>query len=205
MLQAAREAISRQGRFGIVLAGGGTPERTCRLLAGSQSDWANWHIYFGDERCLEPGNPERNSVMAARSLTDRVPIPGRQVHPIPAELGPEQAALHYTEEIDDVLPFDLVLLGIGEDGHTASLFPGQKHPDGLAVLPVHHAPKPPADRISLSPDTLANCRQLLFLVTGANKQAAVERWRQGEDLPAARIMTTGRSEVLVDYPAWGDD
>ena len=204
ILRAASEAIVERDRFSIVLAGGGTPEQAYRMLAESESDWARWHVYFGDERCLPPANPQRNSLMAARALTDRIPIPRDQVHPIPAELGPEQAALRYAEEIADALPFDLVLLGIGEDGHTASLFPGQEHPIGPAVLAIKQAPKPPADRVSLSPDALASCRQLLFLVTGAGKRGAVRRWRRGENIPAAGIRGQGTTEILVDGSAWGN-
>jgi len=86
ILRAAREAIGERDRFSIVLAGGGTPERTYRLLADSKSDWGSWHVYFGDERCLTVTDPQRNSLMAARALTDKVPIPRNQIHPIPAEL-----------------------------------------------------------------------------------------------------------------------
>ena len=204
ILQAAREAISERARFSIVLAGGGTPAQTYRLLAKSASAWDHWHVYFGDERCLLPTDPQRNSLMAARALTDKVSIPRNQIHPIPAELGPEPAALHYAEEISDALPFDLVLLGLGEDGHTASLFPGQEHPIETAVLAIHQAPKSPANRVSLSPQTLASCRQLLFLVTGSGKRGAIARWRQGENIPAAGIMGQSTTEILIDRAAWGD-
>ncbi len=204
ILRAAREAIGERGRFSIVLAGGGTPERTYRLLADSESDWANWHVYFGDERCLTITDPQRNSLMAAHVLTDKVPIPQNQIHPIPAELGPEPAALRYTKEISGALPFDLVLLGLGEDGHTASLFPGQEHPIGPAVLAIHQAPKAPAERVSLSRDTLASCRQLLFLVTGSGKRDVVQRWRKGENIPAAGISGQGTTKVLIGRPAWGN-
>ncbi len=204
ILRAAREAIGERSRFSIVLAGGGTPERTYRLLSDSESDWDNWHVYFGDERCLTATDPRRNSMMAALALTDKVPIPQNQIHPIPAELGPEPAALRYAEEISDALPFDLVLLGLGEDGHTASLFPGQEHPIGPAVLAIHQAPKTPAERVSLSRDTLASCRHLLFLVTGTGKRIAVQSWKRGEDIPAAGIGGKGTTEVLIDRSAWGN-
>jgi 6-phosphogluconolactonase len=193
--------VAQRGRFSLVLAGGRTPETTYRLLTGQESDWEHWHLFFGDERCLPPDHPERNSLLVARSLTDHVAIPPHQIHPIPAEQGPEQAAESYRLELTDSLPFDLVLLGLGEDGHTASLFPGHDHPDGPTVLPVHHAPKPPPDRVSLSAATLGNCRQLLFLVTGTGKQTAVHRWRQGEELPASRILPAGRGEILIDRDA----
>lgn len=201
ILAIAESAISTRGRFSIVLAGGTTPERAYALLAESESDWSRWHVFLGDERCLPVNDSERNSMMAARTLTGRVPIPAGQVHPIPTELGAEEAARRYEQELRDALPFDLVLLGMGEDGHTASLFPGQDHPEDRLVLPIHNAPKPPADRVSLSPKALEACRELLFLVTGAGKKAAVRRWRSGEALPIARIRSDGRSRVLIDRHA----
>lgn len=200
----AREAIGRRGVFRIVLAGGSTPEQAYRLLAASENDWSRWQVWFGDERCLPPDHPQRNSQMAAKVLTSVVPIPTAQVHVIPAELGAEQGAEEYTKTlpVDDV--FDVVLLGVGEDGHTASLFPGHKHPDVAAVLPVHHAPKPPPDRVSLSGQSLGRCRQLLFLVTGEGKSDAVRRWRSNEDLPVKQIKPTGETEVLIDRQALPD-
>ena len=124
ILAAARSAIEQRGDFSLVLAGGSTPADCYTLLAAAQADWRRWHIYFGDERCLDPSAPERNSAMAAARLTDRVPIPAQQVHPIPTERGPQVAANDYRDTIRGQLPFDLVLLGMGEDGHVASLFPG---------------------------------------------------------------------------------
>jgi 6-phosphogluconolactonase len=201
ILAIAASAISTRGRFSIVLAGGTTPERAYALLADSESDWAHWHVYLGDERCLPAYKQDRNSVMASRTLTDKVPIPATQVHPIPAEYGAEEAALLYENELVSALPFDLVLLGMGEDGHTASLFPGQVHDAKRLVLPVHHAPKPPPDRVSLSPRALAACRELLFLVTGAGKKEAVRRWRDGEAIPIAGIRSNGRDRILIDRAA----
>lgn len=201
ILQAASQAISDRGQFRIVLAGGSTPERAYQLLSKAESQWEHWHIYFGDERCLPPDDPERNSDMAARTLTDHVPIPSDQVHPIQAELGAKAAAQAYEKVIGDALPFDLVLLGMGEDGHTASLFPGHELPQDALVLPVRNAPKPPPDRVSLSPEALGSCRELLFLITGAGKKTAVNAWRDGTALPIAGINTQGRARVLIDQAA----
>ena len=141
ILAAARSAIEQRGDFSLVLAGGSTPADCYTLLAAAQADWRRWHIYFGDERCLDPSDPERNSAMAAARLTDRVPIPAQQVHPIPTERGPQVAANDYRDTIRGQLPFDLVLLGMGEDGHTASLFPGHEHPGEALVVPVHEFPE----------------------------------------------------------------
>jgi 6-phosphogluconolactonase len=201
ILARAAEAVRRHGRFRIVLAGGGTPQRTYALLAGRDSEWTAWEVYFGDERCLPPEHPERNSRMAA-ALLEHVPIPRDQVFEIPAELGPEQAAAFYAGVVMDARPFDLVLLGMGEDGHTASLFPGQIPPGEDPVLAVYQSPKPPPQRVSLSAGVLADSRELLFLIAGASKAGAVSAWRQGKDLPVARIAPRALAEVLIDRAAF---
>jgi 6-phosphogluconolactonase len=201
ILAAADDAIRQRGAFRLVLAGGTTPAACYARLSAAQADWHCWHIYFGDERCLPPGDPQRNSAMAAARLTDRVAIPPHQVHPIPAERGAQAAATAYEETIRDVLPFDLVLLGMGEDGHTASLFPGHRHPPGPLVVPVHGAPKPPTERVSLSARALASSRAILVLVTGPGKRAALRRWRAGNDLPVARVVTGNDTLLLVDQAA----
>ncbi|HIE55528.1 MAG TPA: 6-phosphogluconolactonase [Chromatiaceae bacterium] len=200
----ARHAIEQRGLFSLVLAGGNTPAHTYRLLARQEQDWSRWAFFYSDERCLPRFHPDRNSAMARAMLLDRIPLDEHQVHEIPAELGPEQGALKYEPVVRNSLPFDLVLLGLGEDGHTASLFPGQRHPDNRLVVPVRDAPKPPAERVSLNIPALANCRGLLFLVTGESKRAALADWRRGKSIPASRIHPARRPEVLVDEAAWGE-
>ena len=200
--RAADAAIRQHGFFRLVLAGGGTPRLAYQLLADSDSQWQYWHLYFGDERCLPSGHPGRNSRMVYESRAGKVPIPAAQVHPIRAELGAEAAASEYQGLLQAALPFQMVLLGLGEDGHTASLFPGQQHPGGELVLPVHDAPKPPPDRVSLSAGALAATEYLLFLVTGEGKRDAVRRWRANEPMPANTITSRGRAEVLIDRAAW---
>lgn len=198
IVRASREAIKNRGAFHIVLAGGNTPALTYALLSEEDCDWGNWHIWFGDERCLPPDDPNRNSVMVEKMLTSKVPIPGQQVHPIAAESGPESASEQYRVLLEKVAPFDMVLLGIGQDGHTASLFPGQDFKHDMAVLPVYDAPKYPAQRVTLSPAMLSQCRHLIFIVTGSSKSAAVSRWRRGESLPVSFIRAIEDSVVLLD-------
>ncbi|MFM1891518.1 MAG: 6-phosphogluconolactonase, partial [Pseudomonadota bacterium] len=120
---AAAAAIAARGCFRLVLAGGRTPAAAYRLLRATPQDWARWEIYFGDERCLPPDAAERNSQLALATWLRHVAVPAGQIHVIPAELGAEQAAARYAPIVAAAAPFDLVLLGIGEDGHTASLFP----------------------------------------------------------------------------------
>jgi len=203
--RAAEEALARSGVFHLVLAGGTTPQKVYEALRGMPAQWDKWHVWFGDERCLPVDHPERNSRMAREAWLDHVAIHAGQVHAISAELGAETGAAAYAEALREVREFDLVLLGLGEDGHTASLFPGQQWgsaSDAPAALAVHQAPKPPADRISLSAHRLSQARQVLFLVNGKSKSAAVERWRKGEMIPAAAIVPPGGVDVLVDGDAF---
>jgi 6-phosphogluconolactonase len=202
ILDAAARAIGARGRFAIVLAGGRTPLAVYSRLAGAAADWARWHIYFGDERCLAADDPGRNSRAAALAWLDRVAIPAAQRHPIPAERGAVAAAAEYATLIGRCLPFDLVLLGVGEDGHTASLFPGRTVPESSLVIPVLDAPKPPAERVSLTPRALTAAATLLVLVTGADKAPALAAWRAGSDLPVARVAALGQARVLVDREVW---
>lgn len=205
ILLGAEKAVAARGCFRIVLAGGTTPLLVYRRLADARADWAAWRVYFGDERCLPAHHPERNSLGATQALLGKVPIPRETVFPMAAELGPEPAAAAYAPLVAAALPFDLVLLGMGEDGHTASLFPGDPVPEGVLVMPVHGAPKPPADRVSLTPAALTSARQILILVTGAGKREALAAWRSGADLPVARVARAAQTTVLVDRAADGTD
>jgi 6-phosphogluconolactonase len=201
VLAAAADAIAARGAFHLVLTGGSTPQAAYRALAEASAQWAHWHIYHGDERCLPVDDPERNSRAADLAWLDHVPIPREQIHPIPAEEGAEQAAAAYGRVLASVLPFDLVLLGMGEDGHTASLFPGHEIRPGPLVMPVHNSPKPPPDRVSLTPSALCRSRRMLVIVTGAGKREAVTLWQGGEGLPVARVAVAGNALVLLDRAA----
>jgi 6-phosphogluconolactonase len=202
---AAAQAIEQRGRFLIVLAGGTTPSGVYRMLRATDSNWAHWCVYFGDERCGPPGDDAgaSNSRMARETWLDHVPIPRTCVHPIPAELGAAAAAGVYAETLRDTGPFDLVLLGLGEDGHTASLFPGHDWGSAShapAAIAVFDAPKPPAERVSLSAWRLSRARAVLFLVTGESKRRAVRQWRLGADIAARAIRPPSGVDVLVESP-----
>jgi len=202
ILNAAKSAISERGKFKLVLAGGGTPEKVYRLLAASDADWTNWVIYYGDERCLPADHQDRNSLMASRVLLDKVAIPANQVFTMPAEFGPEIAADRYKLAVGKAGMFDMVLLGMGEDGHTASLFPGHQHQQDERVHAVYNSPKPPPERVSISAKALSNTRELIFLITGANKQEAVKLWRSGADLPVATIKPENPIDIYIDSDAF---
>ncbi|MCU7960961.1 MAG: 6-phosphogluconolactonase [gamma proteobacterium symbiont of Bathyaustriella thionipta] len=200
ILASAQQAISAQGAFSLVLAGGRTPEKTYRLLAEAGADWSKWHIYFGDERCLPADHAERNSRMAENVWLNKVDIPAENIHVIHAEKGAEVAAAEYAEVLQEALPFSLVLLGMGEDGHTASLFPGHQQAESEWVHAVHDAPKPPADRVSLSRRALAATSGLMVLISGAGKRQALQAWCNGEDLPVASIQPACGVDVVLDLP-----
>jgi len=201
ILNAAKQAITERGAFKLVLAGGTTPEKVYRLLAETQADWANWHIYYGDERCLPVNHPDRNSLMAEQAFLNKVTIPREQIFTIPAESDPVTAAKQYQQTVASALPFDMVLLGMGEDGHTASLFPNHHHNKDELAHAVYNSPKPPPERVSLSAKALSDTRQLLFLITGANKQDAVKAWRAGELLPVATIIPKQPIDIYIDKAA----
>lgn len=200
VLAAAAAAIAARGRFNLVLSGGNTPRGVYERLCDADTDWQRWHIYLGDERCVPPTDAQRNSAMATDIWLAHVPVPVQQQHWIPAELGPVAGAAHYAETLRDLGSFDLVLLGLGEDGHVASLFPGSYWGAAVtapAVLPVLNAPKPPPQRVSLSAARLNDARAVLFLIDGESKRAALDRWRAGEDLPVAAIRPRDGADVLL--------
>ena len=200
--QAAAAALAGRGLFHLVLSGGNTPRALYERLSGLETDWSRWQVWFGDERCLPADHPQRNSRMAEQAWLGRSPLMPQQIHRIAGERGAGEAAKAYAAELAGVGPFDLVLLGLGEDGHTASLFPGRpRDPAGVDVLPVFDGPAPLVERVSLSAARLSDARKALFLV-GAGKGEAVAAWRRGELLPAAEICPpAGEIEVLVDPPS----
>lgn len=199
---AARRAIEHHDVFRIVLAGGSAPQRCYRLLAGTAQDWPAWQVFFGDERCLPESDPQRNLHMARAQLLSHVPIPATGIHGPPVELGCVVAAAAYAELIRPLLPFDLVLLGMGEDGHTASLFPGRPHAADALCEAVVDAPKPPPQRVSMGIGALRQTREVLVLASGAAKHPALLRWRAQEpELPIFTVTRGLAGHVLVDREA----
>ena len=197
ILAASREAIRSRGRFLMVLAGGTTPRPVYRALRSVDADWDRWRLFLGDERCVPEGSPERNDRMVRECLLDHVPIGPEGFLGPPAELGAREAACRYTEALQDVPTFDVVLLGLGEDGHTASLFPGDDAAlaaDAPAAVPVLEAPKPPLERVSLSAQRLNDARLAMFLV-GEGKERALARLRRGDPIPAAAVQAQERCIV----------
>jgi 6-phosphogluconolactonase len=179
-------SIEARGVCHMIVPGGNTPARCFALLAEMPLQWDKVHCYPGDERCYEVGHAERNDVMIEANLLSR--IPDVHFYPMPAELGAERAAEAYRAMVDPIIMFDIAFLGMGEDGHTASLFPGNAALRQTAsVVAVHGSPKPPADRVSMSLSTIRQARQRVVLTAGASKRAIMARIRAGEPLPVNQV------------------
>ena len=186
--RAAAEAIAARGVFHLALAGGNTPRLCYEKLCDMDMDWSHVHIWFGDERCVPPGHEDRNDRMADEVLLNRVNIPEARIHRMPAELGPDEGARLYAAALAAAPAMDMLHLGMGEDGHTASLFPGHDTlRDARLSVPEYNSPKPPPARVSMGLNALNAARSKLILVAGVGKSDALERIRNGEKLPAAMI------------------
>jgi len=221
--EAARRIIARIGtsaRPAVCLTGGSSPARLYELLAAAplrdEIPWDRAHWFIGDERFVADDDPLSNIGMARRLFLDRC-APRANVHPVATNSGDLEAAarayerdlrdFHGSDRLDPTQPlFDVVLLGVGPDGHVASLFPGAPQDDGDHwVMGVTKANVPPlVPRISLTRPALASCREMLFLVSGAAKRAIFARLQQGEPLPANQIHSGEMTTWLVDRDAAGD-
>ncbi|HEX4033970.1 MAG TPA: 6-phosphogluconolactonase [Solirubrobacteraceae bacterium] len=201
------EALEERGRAHLALAGGNTPGGAYARL--SLPDWAGVELWFGDERCVGPADPQSNYLMVEQTLLDHAE--GALVHRIEGERGAEAAAAAYADLLvaraGGPLPvLDVVLLGIGEDGHTASLFPGAATLQAGAVVcvPVHDSPKPPPDRVSMSLEVLRLARCAILLVSGAGKAEALAG-ALGDPTTAvpASLLERERLVVIADEAALG--
>jgi len=222
IVAAAREAISHSGRFTLVLSGGSTPERTYTLLAQSprreQIDWSRAWLFFGDERFVPHDDPRSNYHMAQQSLLKPAAIDPTHVLAISTNLEtPAQCAAQYESSLrhffdldaDNSFPeFDLVLLGLGDDGHTASLFPGKPSLDEKRTWITWSPPgtlPPPVERITFTLPLINPAREGVPLVSGAAKAAVVQEIREGPpDLhkrPASGVRPAGKLTWLVDESA----
>lgn len=214
IISAATFSIAERGAFRLALAGGSTPRTLYETLASvdyrSRLNWARVHLYWGDERCVPPDHDASNYRMTRATLLNHAPIPPENVYRLAGEAEPEQAALDYEKLLRDHLgeagAFDVTLLGMGDDGHTASLFPGTAaiHERERWVI-AHHVPQLDAWRLTLTPPALNRSRQVMFLVTGEKKAATLKQVHQGEHqpdvLPSQIIQPQGDLLWLVDQSA----
>jgi 6-phosphogluconolactonase len=212
----AREACDSHGRFSVVLSGGSTPAGLYQLLAQdryqAQVPWGQVHLFWGDERCVPPADPESNFRLASEALLVYVPIPTENIHRIRGELEPRSAARSYDKELQGFFcgprtRFDLVLLGLGTDGHTASLFPESdalRETERLAVAVEATYLDRPTQRVTLTPAAINTARCVLFLVSGSSKADILHAVLKGPagQFPAQRIApTAGELVWLVDSAA----
>lgn len=221
ILRAAGESVRERGIFSLVLSGGETP-RTLYHLLGSEPftgrmPWAHTHFFWSDERCVPPDNPESNFRIARDAIFSRAPVPERNIHRIPAEWGAGPAAEAYSRELGDFLlfaegksnylqTFDCVLLGVGADGHTASLFPGApalrerersavpaRAPEGYRIR----------ERVTLTLPIINRARRVLFLVSGEEKRRIVRSLLDlpgpDERIPASMVRPAGECVFYLDF------
>jgi 6-phosphogluconolactonase len=176
-LVAERLAEQAQAGGSIVLTGGSTPRRAYQIAAELEPDWSRVDLFWGDERCVPPDHPESNYGMAKKALLDRLEAQPSSVHRMQGELGRDDGVAEYKHELADVGTFDLVLLGLGSDGHVASLFPNFPTLDVTSrdVIGCEGGYEPFIDRISMTLPRLCNTEELLFLVAGEDKADAVAR------------------------------
>jgi 6-phosphogluconolactonase len=208
--RAAAEELVRAARAGghLALAGGSTPRRAYELAAGLEPDWSRAHAWLGDERCVPPDDERSNLGLAREALLDRVERPPT-VHPVRTELPPDEAAAAYEAELDGVA-LDLVLLGLGPDGHTASLFPHSPALDERERRAVAAEPGLPpwVPRVTMTIPLLEAAPLVLFLVTGEDKAAAAARAFGGPpqlSTPASLVRSrSGRTVAILDEAAGAD-
>ncbi len=226
ILTAAAAAIADRGRFTIALAGGSTPAALYRLLAApshvARLDWLATEVFFGDERCVPPDHEWSNYAMAWRSLLRHVPLPPEQLHRMRGELPPAVAAESYSRILTHTIdsagapwpPLDVILLGMGEDGHTASLFPGMavlaERSTAVVATEVPSYVRPQVPRVTLTLPVLNAAREVMFLVAGEGKAGMIERVLKGDQsgegedgrAPAARVRPShGQLSWFLDQAA----
>ena len=210
----AVQSIRERGRFLVALSGGSTPMALYRLLAREPIDWTRIHVFWGDERLVLPEDAENSYGQAREALLKHIPIPTENIHRVASELDPVAAARDYASILREFAAppldwprFDLVLLGLGEDGHTASLFPGSPVDATEPVIAVTAQYQGrPARRVTLTPLVFNAARQVIFLVTGANKAVTLKGvfsdYNSSEQIPAKRIQPAdGQVTWLVDKAA----
>jgi 6-phosphogluconolactonase len=209
------DAQAEHGSASIVLTGGRIAAKvlgTLKDLPAAQAvDWTHVELWWGDERFLPTGDPERNDTQARAALLDALPLDPARVHAMPASDGPDgddasAAAARYAGELGDHPHFDVLMLGVGEDGHVASLFPG--HPvlnETGTVVPTFNSPKPPPTRVTLTMPTIQTADEVWLVAAGPDKTKSVGAALNGDkSLPAAHATGTSRTLWLLDRQAAAD-
>jgi 6-phosphogluconolactonase len=201
------DARRRDHAFHVALAGGDTPRRAYELLGAMEGSWDHAHLWLGDERCVPRDHPDSNARMVDESLYAHARAQPPRLHPVDGSAVPEDAAWLYARELAELVPdgvFDLVLLGLGEDGHTASLFPHHHALEAVSApcLAVRDAPKPPPQRITLTIPMLRHAEHTILLTAGEAKREPLRR-ALGDPDPAtpASLLGDGLDQVICDAAA----
>lgn len=206
-----RDALEQRGTAHLALNGGSTPRPVYERLPALLGDWSGVHVWFGDERCVDPGDERSNFRLAATSLIPGAGIPEARVHRMRGELGPEEGARAYAAELGEQLELDadgspvldVVHLGLGPDGHTASLFPDRPALDAdAAAVGVRDAPKPPPERITLTLPTLHAARRCVLHTVGEGKREALAHaLAEPSRAWPASLLRRDRLTVVADHAA----
>jgi 6-phosphogluconolactonase len=181
-------ALSKKNEFHIVLSGGETPIALYSALVNLKTDWGKWHFWFSDERCLEKMDPDLNYTLVYNQLLKYIPFNPMNIHKINSFLGPNLAACEYSNFLKYAPVFDLVILGIGFDGHTASIFPKNQSievENGDAIA-VYNSPKFPSERVSMSINRLCKSNIVIFLAQ-ENKKQILDKFLNNDEMPANNI------------------
>ncbi len=220
--QIALDSVAKRGRFLVALSGGSTPKAMYSLLAdapyASTVPWSSTHVFWGDERLVPPDDPGSNYYHASKLLLEHVPIPGKNIHRVKGEQPAEETMQDMVDHLGNLASadrqwprLDLIMLGMGSDGHTASLFPGSKSvedPGVIVKIVTAEYEDRPSNRLTMTPLIINDARQILFLVTGANKAEALATVLRGpqnwEKWPAQRIQPhDGTLTWFIDREAAG--
>eukprot|EP00299_Pterocystis_sp_00344_P012300 c5881_g1_i1.p1 GENE.c5881_g1_i1~~c5881_g1_i1.p1 ORF type:complete len:237 (+),score=43.44 c5881_g1_i1:47-757(+) len=206
---ASKEAIENRGQFTIAWSGGSLPKLAASgLIANKSIDFTRWHVFFADERFVTLDHPDSNYLSVSNEFLRHVPIPANQVHPIvPTVSSVEECAQEYQQQVTTVLgegaTFDVILLGMGPDGHTASLFPNHSllNENSLLVAPISDSPKPPPQRVTLTLPVLNRARQVAFVTAGEGKAEMLQKILQdpSANLPCQKV--SGNVVWFVDRGA----
>lgn len=209
-------AVARNGRLAICVSGGRTPKRLYELLASppffTRAPWVRAHWFWADERFVPPNHPDNNARMVCEAMLARMQVPAEQIHAMATQgVTPEQSAAQYelelktfygADRLDPGRPlFDITLLGLGEDGHTASLFPGTATLDERDAWTAASIGARGEPRITLTFPTLESSRETVFLVSGAGKRGILKALAEGADLPANRLRSQGKVSWFLDSVA----
>jgi len=214
IIASLKELLSKQETVHLALTGGTVGIKTLEALAQepefAELDLNQTHIWWGDERYVEANSPDRNAVQAYEALLSKDLIPAANVHQFPATdsgLNVAEAAIVFQQELEDVFgvvepKMDLMILGMGPDGHIASLFPGVDY-GSTDVVSIGSSPKPPSERLSFSYEMINRSHKIVFVVSGIDKASAIEKIHTETDcdLPAARVSATGETIWFIDEAA----